>query len=42
MYIWKDPNLVTIVPADALAPVGAKSSADTVMTKKFTLYVLNF
>ena len=41
---WKYLNMffnlkVSTVPADGLAPFGARSSADTVMTK-FVLYIL--
>ena len=38
----QDVNLVTTVPADVLAPLGARTSAATVMTIKFTLKVFSF
>ena len=36
LTLIQDTNLVIIVPADGLAPSGARPSAGTVMTTKFT------
>ena len=33
-----DPNLVITLPADALAPNGARPSADTMLTEKLGMF----
>ena len=37
IYMW-DPNLVSTVPADGLAPNGARPSAGTMLITKFHMF----